>query len=462
MSPKATQQWNTRKINNFNKQSQQALLSDESTLVSFSQDFGKLFRSSPMAVYQPHNNADLQNLIFFANQNQLPVVIRAKGLSQCGQSLPVAGGVTLSMEHFSKTLDLEQDAIWVEANASWASLLEVSLKESKAPFVLPYNCNLSIAGVLSAGGVGASSFKHGFINAHVQALEVIDGTGCVQIVDKNSSLFNACLSGQGRCAVITKAKINLKPVQAQVKTFSLVYADPDQWFEDIEKVKAKTDYMELFCSPSVQGAKLKQGKRVALAQWLYGMHVSVEYTGKAPELTDICPDLAYWNILNIQEESIDSYFLRHNPRFEMMKMLGQWDLFHPWYECFVPTQVLVDYLPQIIEEIPIHYASLVHVVPIAKQKAQLLMLPEEESVSEFMILNPGIPLALKDSCLQAVRELDAFFLHKGGKRYLSGYLGEITQDYWVNHFNSEYAAWMDFKKQYDPAGVFNSVLYKST
>ncbi|MCK1890510.1 hypothetical protein MXE01_15660, partial [Legionella pneumophila] len=46
-----------------------------------------------------------------------------------------------------------------------------------------------------------------------------------------------------------------------------------------------------------------------------------------------------------------------------------WDLLHPWYECFVPTSFLTGVLSQLLEELPLHYASLVHVVPIAKQKA---------------------------------------------------------------------------------------------
>ncbi|MFA6302422.1 MAG: FAD-binding oxidoreductase [Legionella sp.] len=453
--------WDTQQIKQLKSDTGQALLDDESTLVSFSQDFGKLIQSYPSAVSIPKDVTQVQQFISFAHDNTLPIVIRAKGLSQGGQSLPGAGGVTLSMQHFDKVLDLEADGVWLEANCTWASLLELSLKSGKAPFVLPYNCNLSIAGVLSAGGVGASSFKYGFINAYVLALELIDGTGTLHTVDKNSPLFHACLSGQGRCAVITKAKIALRPVQKQVKTFSLVYADVTKWFEDIERLKSKVDYMELFCSPSIQGSKLKQGKRVAMAQWLYGMHLSVEFSGKAPELNDIASNLSYWNVLNTQEDTIADYFLRHNPRFEMMRLLGQWDLYHPWYECFVPTKVLQDNLSRLLDELPLHYASLAQVVPIARQKAQLMMLPDDDSISEFMILNPGIPSVLKDSALQAVQDLDAFLLDQGGKRYLSGYLGHtVNKEYWQRHFGNHYDQWMTLKEQYDPHHIFNSVLHQ--
>lgn len=453
-------QWNTEIIKQHKEETGQALLCDEQTLVFFSQDFGKLIQSNPSAVCIPENIESLQSLIVFAHQHHLSVTIRGNGLSQCGQSLPVPGGLTLSMQNFIKPLELDSDTIWVEANTSWADLLAVSLQHNKAPYILPYNCNLSVGGVLSAGGVGSSSFKYGAINAYVSALEVVDGLGVKQIVDKNSPLFYACLSGQGRFAVITKACIKLRDVKPHVKTFCLVYSSQDQWFEDIEKIKNKIDYMESFCSPSIQGAKLKGEKRVLMAQWLYGLHVSVEYEESAPELNDIITHLKPWQVINIQEEDISSYFLRHNSRFEVMKMLGQWDLLHPWYECFVATKVLKEHLAQLLQQLPIHYANLVHIVPMDKQKSGFLMLPKEDSVCSLMILNPGVPNILKDSCLQAIQELDAFLIQKGGKRYLSGFLGkDLPLNYWSNHFGEHHGSWIKLKKQFDPEGIFCSMLY---
>ena len=454
------QPWNTEIIKQLEKETGQALLRDEQTLAFFSQDFGKLIQSLPSAVCIPKTIDSVQTIITYAYQQKLPVTIRGNGLSQCGQSLAVPGGLILSMQNFTKPLDVVGDTIWVEANTSWSDLIAVSLQLNQAPFVLPYNCNLSVAGVLSAGGIGSSSFKYGAINAHVAALEVIDGQGVKQIIDKNSPLFNACLSGQGQFAVITKACIQLRPVLSHVKTFCLVYSSQEQWFEDIDKIKDKADYMELFCSPSIQGSKLKEGKRVPMAQWLYGLHFSLEYEETEPELNDVIANLKPWQVINIQEETISSYFLRHNSRFEVMKMLGQWDLIHPWYECFIGTSVLKKNLPDLLQQLPIHYASLVHVVPVAKQKADFLMMPDEDSVCSLMILNPGVPGVLKDSCLQAIQDLDACLISKGGKRYLSGFLGmDLSPNYWSNHFGEQYYSWQDLKKQFDPVGIFSSKLY---
>ncbi len=186
------------------------MLSDEHTLVSYAQDFGKLTQSHPAVVCIPQSIEKIQSVLNYANQNNLPVTIRGKGMSQGGQALPITGGLTLHLDELNTVLNKESESIWVEANTSWAKLLEISLKTSQIPYVLPYNCNLSIGGVLSAAGIGASSFKFGSISTNVEALEVILANGEVQFVDSQSQLFHACLSGQGRFAVITKACIKLR------------------------------------------------------------------------------------------------------------------------------------------------------------------------------------------------------------------------------------------------------------
>lgn len=447
--------WNTRKIAQYNRENKQALLFDEQTLVSFSQDFGKLKKSSPLAVYIPETTADIQNLLAFARQHVLPLTIRGKGLSQNGQALPVTGGITLSMQKFDHVEKVEENLVWVEANASWSSVLDKTLPENKAPRVLPYNCDLSVAGVLSAGGIGATSFKYGPIAANVAALEVIDGEGQLHQVDAGSDLFHACLGGQGRFGLITRAAIPLRPVAGKVKTFCLVYDNMQAWFADAKKMQKTVDFMELFCSPSIQGMQLTRQGRKPLIQWLYGLHLTLEYGESEPLLPE---GINPWKILHAQKEGMDTFLRRHDARFEAMKQTGLWDLIHPWYECFVPSMLLREHLESLLDKLPLPYASLVHIVPVARKEAGFFQFPEGEDISAFMILNPGIGEALKASCLKTMQDLDDFFLTRGGKRYLSGYLGAaVDTTYWQQHFGSRYAAWQTLKAKHDPLGLFSSL-----
>lgn len=435
------------------------MLSDEHSLVFFRQDFGKLIHSVPRAVFEPTTTEEAQVLIQYAYDNRLPVTLRGNGLSQSGQALAVPGGLILSMKHFDRSSETESHSIWVEANATWASLLEHSLKQSRVPYVVPHNCHLSVGGVLSAGGIGASSFKYCSVTEHVNALEVLQANGeVIQVDKKKSPLMHACLGGQGRFGLITKACIALRPCRQAVRTFFLVYLDKEAWLNDLLLCQSKADYIESFCTPSIQGSKLSEKGRLPFAQWLYALHVSVEYDNLSPEFSDL--ELKPWRLVHTQDETIHSYLHRHDSRFNAMKITGQWDLHHPWYECFIQGSQLEN-LDELLATLPLHYASTVHLVPIAScTPTGFLQLPKCKDIFALMILNPGLPDTLIPSCLEAMKHLDKTFLPKGGKRYLSGYLGKKPGvPFWQNHFAEHYNDWIALKQLYDPRTIFCSVLH---
>lgn len=452
--------WTAHHIEHCEQQTGLAILSDEHSLGLFSEDFGGLAHSKPAAVFSPPTTKALQHLINYADENCLPVTVRANGLSQSGQSLPVAGGLTLHMNLFDAVHEQEDSFIWVDANASWSALLAATLKESRVPFVTPYNLNLSIAGLISVGGVGAASFKHGVAASHVHALEVVTANGEIQQVDATSPLFRACLGGQGQFGVITKVAVQLRPCSRQVRTFFLSYTDREQWLKDLAVFKHHADFIEAFCSPALQGAKLTATGRQPFAEWLFFLQVSFEYDSLAPELTNFGSEIKPWKVSHRQDETIESYLFRHEPRIQGMKISGQWELQHPWYECLVSHEVVISELDDLLHSLPLYFATMVHLVPISgRRPAGFFMGPNQAEFFSVMILNPGVPRALVPGCLEAIRKMDERLLAKGGKRYLSGFLGsDLSPDYWAAHFGSDYTTWSSLKRRYDPKGIFCSTL----
>lgn len=453
--------WSSSQIKQCEQQAGEAMLSDEHSLFFYSEDFGKLQSIKPAAVIQPTSLAALQSILRYANHQSLPAVIRGKGLSQGGQALPVSGGITIQLDHFNRVSFVEDNLVWAEANASWADVLSRTLEQQLAPYIVPYNTQLSVGGVISAGGVGAASFKYGSVVRHVEALEVVTADGAVQLVDKSSELFHACLAGQGRFGVITRACIQLRPCKKQVRTFMLLYLDKDQWLQDIQAATTLADSIEAFCSPAMMGARLTDTGRLPFAEWLYVLHVTLEYEDQPPEFDQLSAELSPWKLLHCQDEPIASYYYRHDPRFKAMKLMGQWELPHPWYECFVPKTVLTDSLEGILSALPLYYANVLQVSPIdVSAGAGFFKMPDEVPFFGVMILTPGVISALLPSCLATIDALDKRFLKAGGKRYLSGYLGQgLPNEYWEKHYGADYERWMRLKQEYDPNRVFQSSLY---
>lgn len=450
--------WNLHHIKQCEQLTGQAMLRDEHTLGLFSEDFGHLAQASPCAVFIANTTASLQAILHYAHQHRLPITIRGNGLSQGGQARACPGGVIVQKQKNNQSPSLEDDAIWVDASSSWSDLLAVSLAKNRIPFVLPYNGQLSIAGVLSAGGVGASSFKYGSVVSHVKALEIVTADGRVVICSTDSSLFQACLGGQGQFGVITRACIALRPCVKKVRTFFLTYLDKQSWLDDLEKIKPFADALEMFCSPSVQGAKLSEKGRFPFAQWLFATQVMVEYDEQAPKLPDY---LRPWKLQYSQDESINSWVNRHDSRFQAMKMTGQWDLPHAWYECFITASQLAANLDELLTILPLHYATVLQIVPISHKKPMgFFMMPDEQDIFSLMILNAGLPSVLIPGCLEVMTALDQRFLKQGGKRYLSGYLGKnISKEYWQQHFGHRYEDWLSLKAQHDPHHIFCSDLF---
>lgn len=457
-------QWTSRHIQQCEQHSDQNMQSDDAQRQSCASDFGRLIHSMPKALVIPEDRCRLQKIIQYAATHKLALTLRAKGLSQRGQSVPAEGGISLLMEKMNKIGRVNDDTVWVEAGATWADVLETTIKAHKIPPVLPYNCQLSVGGLLSAGGIGASSFKWGPVVSQVRALEVVTADGEMHETFPGEPLFEACLGGQGRFGVITRACLSLRECLPYVSTWYLLYNDKETWLKDMEAFKAKAGYLECFCTPAIQGSRLTEKGRLPFAEWFYALHVSVEFRNEPPDLSGIHPEAAPFKVVHQQQEDIGNYSLRHDSRFSAMKRMGQWELPHVWYECFISENQLRRHLNEILPILPLYYAHIVQVVPV-KNTAQkgFFMLPDSESdCCALMILNPGLQKSLLPVCLNTTKVLDDIFLAGGGKRYLSGFLGdEIDSVWWQRHFGRKFVDWVDWKTTFDPHGIFVSASEKS-
>jgi FAD/FMN-containing dehydrogenase len=435
------------------------LINDKNKLIPYNQDFGHMLKGNVAAVYLPQSFEQLSQVVRFANHNCLPITIRANGLSQSGQSIASSGGLLIDMSNFYRVYTPENETIAAEPNATWNNVITQSLENMQLPHVYPYNLNLSVAGVISAGGVGASAFSCGTIASHIQSLDVMIADGSIKTVVKSHELFDAVISGQGQFGIITKVNLSLRACKRRIRTFFLRYDSHEVWLNDLFSLDSNWDYIEAFCSPCIQGARLTSQGRKPFADWFFCTHISMEFDVDAPS-KDTLKALNFSKLVRVEEDTIESYVGRHDSRFQMMKNTGQWELFHPWYECFVPKKILDEKLPEILDSITLAFGSVYHVVPIALNNAKYFMMPNSDEIAAFMILSPGIHKILQTACLESHAYLNDIFLRAGGKRYLSGYLGTtISENYWVKHYGEHFVDRHKVKEKYDPRGIFCSLLH---
>src|SRR5579871_2885546 len=145
---------------------------------------------------------------------------------------------------------------------------------------------MSVAGLISAGGLGANSHRHGPTINHIAELDVVTGSGqlsrCTATADPE--LFSAVLGGLGRFGIIARATVELRPVPARVRTFHLIYLDSQAWFADQRRVvrDGRAEFVEAMCWMGAKGFR-RPTETSSRVQWLYGLQIGIEYEGPAPE-----------------------------------------------------------------------------------------------------------------------------------------------------------------------------------
>src|SRR3989338_9331309 len=273
----------TKLKNKLQQETQIDFVENEQTLLTLNNDFGGMVQGSAAAVAIPKTVHEIQQLLALANKNKFSVTTRALGLSQSGQAVAPPHGIVLLTSALNQIEepDLDAETITCQAGATWKDVVTKSSAYGYLPKVLPFRLELSIGGILSAGGLGSTSHEYGPIINHVTELEIVAGSGehirCNRKVA--ADLFHAVLGGLGQHGVIVSATIALRPFKPKTRTFYLLYDNHNAWLQDQwSLIQNKTcHHLEAFCSASVQG--LRQATSVfykPFAAWLYPMQVSIE------------------------------------------------------------------------------------------------------------------------------------------------------------------------------------------
>lgn len=138
------------------------------------------YREMPLAVVIPETVDDIQKIIVFADQHQIPLIPRTAGTSLAGQVVG-AGLVVDVSKYFDKIVEINTDAsyVWVEPGVV-RDVLNVELKKHGL-FFGPETSTANramIGGMLGNNSCGSNSVVYGSTRDHVLEVEgfLSDGT----------------------------------------------------------------------------------------------------------------------------------------------------------------------------------------------------------------------------------------------------------------------------------------------
>jgi FAD/FMN-containing dehydrogenase len=278
-------------------------------------------------------------------------------------------------------------------------------------------------------------------------------------------VFDAVLGGAGRSGIIVGASLRLRPFKPRVRRFCLLYDALGPWLDDQRSLIASrsADYLECFCTPSIQGFRREGNRGRPFAQWFFALHVSFEYDDVAPSpaaaLANLSPSRLVWSD---DMDTVD-YLDRYEPRFAGMRRSGATLHQHPWVEALVPGAAMTDLLPRVLDAVPLALGEAVRVFFVATRNPRpFFMTPASDEVVGVAFTPIQVPPHLQDDAVAAAHAIDELTRAAGAKRYVSGYLGAINPGYWRDHFGERYEAWIAAKHEMDPNNVLVSTLFPAS
>jgi glycolate oxidase len=191
-------------------------------------------RAYPEVLVEVLNTKEVSEIMKYAYVKDIPVVVRGSGTGLVGSSVPIHGGIMMSMVKMNKILELDFDNLTLTVEPG-TLLMEISkFAEDNDLFYPPDPGEISatIGGNISTNAGGMRAVKYGVTKDYILGLELVLPNGDIlnvggKVVKDSSgySIKDIVCGSEGTLAIITKAILKLLPLPK--KTVSLLVPFPN-------------------------------------------------------------------------------------------------------------------------------------------------------------------------------------------------------------------------------------------
>ena len=156
------------------------VLEGAAQLAAYESDGLTAFHQRPLAVVVPETQDEVIAVVRFCRDEKLPFVARGSGTSLSGGSLPVAGGIVITLNRLNRILRLDpaQRIAVVEPG-----VINLAVTAAAQPYGLHFAPDPSSQSICTIGGNvafnsgGAHCLKYGMTSNHVLGLKAVLATG---------------------------------------------------------------------------------------------------------------------------------------------------------------------------------------------------------------------------------------------------------------------------------------------
>ncbi|MDP9142560.1 MAG: FAD-binding protein [Pseudomonadota bacterium] len=227
-----------------------ALYTDPSDCLAYGYDNSKRM-AMPQAVVLARSHEDVVAVTAICNEFALPLIARGRGTNTTGATVPIHGGVVLSLERMNRILRIVPGDRLIECEAGalngdvQAEAAKHGLFWAPDPTSLAYS---TVGGNLGCCAGGPRAVKYGTARDNVLGLRAVTGagtsikTGCTTTKGVvGYDLTRLLVGSEGTLAIITEATLKLLPKAACTKTVRACYVDVKSAAEAVARIMGQPE-----------------------------------------------------------------------------------------------------------------------------------------------------------------------------------------------------------------------------
>lgn len=221
------------------------LFTAQETLIEYSHD-ATTREALPWAIAKPLTTHQVSDILALANREGIPVVPRGAGTGMSGGSVPIQGGIVLSLERMNKIIEIDEDnfiAVVQPGVITGELQREVEARGLFYPPDPASHATCTLGGNVAECAGGLRAVKYGVTKDYVLGLEVVLPTGEVIRTGARTiksvagyDLTKLFIGSEGTLGIVTSIIVKLLPLPETVKTLSAFFPDVQSAATTVTKI----------------------------------------------------------------------------------------------------------------------------------------------------------------------------------------------------------------------------------
>ena len=304
------------------------LLTDPADCVAYGYDNSKR-QHPPQAVALATSHDQVEQIVACCHQFKIPLTARGRGTNTTGATVPIRGGLVLSLERMNRILEVSPgDRMLIcEAGAINQDVQTAAAKHDlfwpPDPTSAGFSC---VGGNLGCNAGGPRAVKYGTARDSVLGLRAVTGdgrsirTGCYTTKGVvGYDLTRLLIGSEGTLAVITEATLKLSAKPPMLATYRACYQDLTGAALAVAQIMAQPHLpcaLEFMDADAVQLAQtykdtgIPDGTRAVLLLQADGDHDTLNATSAALEAAAHTPSLRQWQAAHSEAHAADLWACR--------------------------------------------------------------------------------------------------------------------------------------------------------